>query len=297
MLAASNADCKLMDFDDILYMPLLLSLPLPTIPLAFIDEAQDASVIQCEILRRCVTRLIAVGDPYQSIYAFQGGGVDAMHLLRSQFSVRQMPLSVSYRCPRAIAQLAREINPAIESAPETPEGQVDSLDLMPSLFASSDFILCRTNAPLIALAVSRLRTGSHFRLRNDRFIRGLIRDFSRLRSGFIAKLESRLASPDLSPNARDRLDSMLHLARASGESLPDIRATIDHLARSATGPMLSTIHGVKGLGAPHVYILRPDLLPPFWAKQPWERQQELNLRYVAITRAQQHLTFIQENQS
>ena len=58
-----------------------------------------------------------------------------------------------------------------------------------------------------------------------------------------------------------------------------------------TGPIFSTIHKAKGLEADHVYFLRPDLVPAWWIKEPAALQQEYNLRYVAITRAKQSLTY------
>jgi superfamily I DNA/RNA helicase len=49
---------------------------------------------------------------------------------------------------------------------------------------------------------------------------------------------------------------------------------------------LSTIHRAKGLEANRVFILNFDDLPVFKANQKeWERTQEENLKYVAITRA------------
>jgi superfamily I DNA/RNA helicase len=48
---------------------------------------------------------------------------------------------------------------------------------------------------------------------------------------------------------------------------------------------LSTIHRAKGLEANRVFILNFDDLPVFKPNQKeWERMQEENLKYVAITR-------------
>jgi superfamily I DNA/RNA helicase len=58
------------------------------------------------------------------------------------------------------------------------------------------------------------------------------------------------------------------------------------------GFLLSTIHKCKGLEWPHVAILDPWLMPSKFAEQEWEKQQEHNLSYVAITRAQQTLHYV-----
>jgi superfamily I DNA/RNA helicase len=56
---------------------------------------------------------------------------------------------------------------------------------------------------------------------------------------------------------------------------------------------LSTIHRAKGLEAQRVFILDFDNLPHFKPNQkPWERIQEQNLKYVAITRALKELYLV-----
>ncbi len=55
----------------------------------------------------------------------------------------------------------------------------------------------------------------------------------------------------------------------------------------------SSVHKSKGLQAPVVWILRPDLMPFPKAKRDWQVQQEHNLKYVACTRAEKILNFVQ----
>lgn len=54
-------------------------------------------------------RLIAVGDPYQSIYGFRGADADAMERLREEFQCETLPLSVSWRCSRKVVEEARKV--------------------------------------------------------------------------------------------------------------------------------------------------------------------------------------------
>jgi superfamily I DNA/RNA helicase len=59
---------------------------------------------------------------------------------------------------------------------------------------------------------------------------------------------------------------------------------------------ISTIHKAKGLENERVFILEYDKLP--WKRfdmQPWEITQELNLKYVAITRAKQELYLVKSD--
>ena len=60
--------------------------------------------------------------------------------------------------------------------------------------------------------------------------------------------------------------------------------------------LLSTIHKAKGLEWPNVVILEAGLMPSKYAKTPAEIQQENNLHYVAITRAQKQLIYLESDQ-
>ena len=61
--------------------------------------------------------------------------------------------------------------------------------------------------------------------------------------------------------------------------------------------MLSTAHKSKGLEANRVMILLPDKLPlKFPHQQKWQEIQEMNLKYVALTRARKELIFVDINE-
>ena len=57
---------------------------------------------------------------------------------------------------------------------------------------------------------------------------------------------------------------------------------------------LSTVHRSKGKEWNHVYALGMNAYNPSeWAKKDWEIIQENNLCYVQVTRAKEHLTYIE----
>ncbi|NCU27348.1 hypothetical protein EOM86_11625, partial [Candidatus Nomurabacteria bacterium] len=56
--------------------------------------------------------------------------------------------------------------------------------------------------------------------------------------------------------------------------------------------VLSTVHRSKGLESDSVYIIHSDLMPSDRVKTSWGKQQELNLMYVAYTRAKSLLAFV-----
>jgi len=103
---------ELIDYDDMLYMTWALDAPFPLADYVFVDEAQDLNSIQHALLLRMLKadgRIIIVGDPWQSIYAFRGADSDSMARLGRQFNCRQLPLSVSYRCSKAVVREAQDI--------------------------------------------------------------------------------------------------------------------------------------------------------------------------------------------
>lgn len=181
---------EVIDFDDMLYMPVVAGAAFEKYDVVFLDEAQDVNAMQVEMVGRMLAppqglpstsftdeafggRLIAVGDPNQAIYGFRGAGTDAMTELGRRFGCRSLPLSVSYRCPRRVVEHARRWVPRIEWAEDAPEGIVELdgggscvLDgESPSTargwglkcFQPGDAILCRVTRPLVALAFRLIR--------------------------------------------------------------------------------------------------------------------------------------------
>lgn len=57
--------------------------------------------------------------------------------------------------------------------------------------------------------------------------------------------------------------------------------------------IFSSVHRAKGSEFKRVFIIRPELMPFPAAKQDWQVQQELNILYVAITRAKEELYFVE----
>jgi len=59
-----------------------------------------------------------------------------------------------------------------------------------------------------------------------------------------------------------------------------------------SGIILSSVHRAKGLEAERVFILKPELMPHPLATSEQELQQEMNIKYVAITRAKKELYIV-----
>ena len=104
------------DYNDQLFMPTIFPATFPAYPLVLVDEAQDLSSLNHAMLRKIVKkRLIAVGDENQSIYGFRGAHQNSMNLLRKNFNMKRMDLSISFRCPIAVVKEARWRAPSMQS--------------------------------------------------------------------------------------------------------------------------------------------------------------------------------------
>ena len=97
---------------------------------------------------------------------------------------------------------------------------------------------------------------------------------------------------------QDRVASIFTVVESLDENhrtVPALIAAIEGLFSNETGACLtlSTVHKAKGREWPTVAILEPELMPSKFARQDWQYQQEQNLIYVAYTRAQLHLIFLE----
>ena len=111
VLEASNRKFDEIDFDDMLYMPVVFNVAFATYDWVFVDEAQDTNDIQLSILHKITglrSRVVAVGDPHQAIYGFRGANADALDKIATQFACDTLPLSVSYRCSQAVVAEAQK---------------------------------------------------------------------------------------------------------------------------------------------------------------------------------------------
>ncbi len=110
---SNNMGRELIDFDDMLYLPILHNCAFDKRNVVFVDEAQDTNCLQRMMLHKMLApaphgRLIAVGDPSQAIFGFRGADANAMNALREEFSMKVLPLSVSYRCSKAVVAEAQK---------------------------------------------------------------------------------------------------------------------------------------------------------------------------------------------
>jgi superfamily I DNA/RNA helicase len=283
-----KASCKAafegqMDFDDQIYMPVLFGAPFDRHALVTVDEAQDLSGLQHRMVQKMLApkgQLVIVGDPAQAIYGFRGASQNSFDELVERFALPTLPLSRSFRCPRAVIHEAQKYVPDIEAASDR-LGRVSTGVLTPS---PGWTLLSRTNAPLVSHALRAIRRGQPINYLGRDFTSGLLA-LHKKAPGPNALAEWLVAQKAKSRKSKwasleDRYATMMVLHSESGDIPAKIRSLMS-AAKSGPAITLSTIHKSKGLEWPKVCYLD-------YAKE-WSGAQEDNIKYVGVTRAQEEL--------
>lgn len=320
MLAQSiELNDKVIDFDDMLYAPLIHEAPFWLNDWVLIDEAQDTNNARLMIADKMLKpggRLIAVGDPRQAIYGFTGANADSMNRIQERFACVDLPLTVSFRCARKIVEHAQQWAPEIEAAPNAPDGIVRSITeqefrrLTPT---PKDAILCRNTKPLIGMAFDYIRRRIPVHVEGRDIGQGLMRivrkwrrpkTVGELREKIMEWSEREVAKfLDMGAEAKvqrlkDQVDSLFVIMDSLADDAPikEIEKIIETLFRDtdeggiSRTVTLSTVHKAKGREWDRVYLYgRDKFMPSFYARQEWQLEQERNLIYVAVTRAKNEL--------
>ncbi len=302
----------MVDFDDLLYIAATnKTIPLPEFNFIFVDEAQDTNIIQQLIIDRCLGlegRMVAVGDPRQAIYGFRGADVNSLDNLGEKFDCAKFPLTVCYRCGTNIVKYVNSFIPGVEPFSGAEPGEVihKQNPIGTRDCNEGDMILCRRNAPLVTLAYRLLIAGKRPKIRGKELGENLITIIKRFDDDVRDSLgkwyekeakailrNSDNEEPDFSriDDIRDCIAALIN-RRVGDVEDPTKEQLITYVKDLFLGDggriLLSTVHKAKGLEADKVIWLDHDAETP-WAKLPWQKEQELNLCYVAASRAKKTL--------
>jgi DNA helicase-2/ATP-dependent DNA helicase PcrA len=310
-------DEKEIDFDDMISWPLYNGLSLGQYDFMAIDEAQDLNAAQIEMVKRSLKengKACIVGDPRQSIYGFRGADHYAMEKLLQATQATQLPLSITYRCPIKVVELAQRFVPDLEFRPDAPDGIVENISesKMYQLAQPKDMILCRMNAPLAPIAFSFIRKSIKATIMGKDLGKSLAAIAQKIvqRSSIMkevyellyqqrkSEIQKVMDNPHIKNvggkivGINDKYDTLVAIADNCQQPHEFPIKTEDLFSDTTDGIILSTVHKAKGLEAYRVFILRPDLMPHPLAKTPAAMTQEENLQYVAWTRSKAELYFV-----
>lgn len=314
-------DKTTIDFTDMVYWPSadkkLFLFPQDYV---LIDEAQDLSKAHHELIKKTIkwdkttklpkTRLIFCGDDLQSIYAFAGADQMSFENLTRMKNTVVLPLTISFRCAKAIIAEANKVVTDIRALPDAPEGVVRTGSVLDEA-EDGDFVLARKSLPLVRLFFQFLLEKKKATIKGADIGANLIHmvdghaSLAQLGASLTNSLakfrEKLLSSGVLNPNEnsgfialQDNINVIRFLSKTVG-TVADLKAIIASIFKDKVtdGIILSTIHKAKGLEANRVFIVRPDEIP-MRVGQAWMYQQELNLKYIAITRAKLELIYDEE---
>ena len=307
-LALCKYKKKVIDFDDMIWFPFVYRLNVGKFDIVFVDEAQDLNQAQIAmVLSACKMdgRIIAVGDPAQSIYQFRGADSEAIPNFIEKLKAKTLPLSVTYRCPRLVVDLAKEIVPDIEACVGAKDGVVEHVpaEQLLKLVQAGDFVLSRTNAPLIKYCMALLRAGIPANIQGRDVGANLIyfikKSKAKTVNAFIdyvnawreQEVKRLLSEKKDTMVAIDKAECLLNLCEGT-LTIKDLKETIEKLFNDvddAAKVIFSTTHKAKGLERDRVFVLKNT-----YRYGPGVEGEEANLWYVAVTRSKSELYLVQK---
>jgi len=288
------------------------------LPISVAREFYDGDVVSLDVAE---THLYVadgiVTRNCQAINGFTGADNDSLDIIRREFNAIGLPLTITYRCPKAVVNFAHQWVSHIQAADTAPEGSVSSMELvdmvaLPIRVLNRDAaVLCRNTKPLIELFFKLLRRRIPARVEGRDLANGLKKLATRWTSvKTITTLEERLTSyleeekedernkdrETWLQTLEDMVESILTICEQCRlerkDRVDDVLEYLDGMFADDVDNMLvlSTIHKSKGREWKRIYWLdRYGTCPSPWAKQEWQMTQEINLMYVAATRAQEEL--------
>jgi|TARA_R100000030_G_scaffold60560_1_gene45724 superfamily I DNA/RNA helicase len=299
------------DFDDMIWLPLVNDYPLPQFDILFVDEAQDFNEMQRQLVLACTQlgRCIIVGDKNQAIYGFRGADSGSMSIFENQLKARgstvnSFGLTLTWRCPKSVVAEANRYVKEFNCLETAEDGQVHvNAYLNPQ---KGDMVLCRYNAPLVSAFYDLITQGKSAYILGRDMHKGLVNyvkkitkhnnmsseEFMNLLTVDFKVNHAKLIDADKQNQANTLSDKFecVKIFASKADTVGGIIAEIERLFNSKTKGdiQLSTVHKAKGLEADNVFILATERMPH---PKATNMQEERNICYVAITRAKKNLYY------
>ncbi|WP_175623337.1 UvrD-helicase domain-containing protein [Chryseobacterium schmidteae] len=314
------------DYSDMIFLPNHLNYNSSyKYDVIFIDECQDLSNAQLKTVLKFYKsntgRIFAVGDPFQSIYGFAGASPKSFDNIKKIINPQSFKLTNCFRSAKSIVKLASEIRTDITTT-NFSEGEVININYneIIKFISNGDFVLSRFNKDIIFTFFILLRNGFSCKILGKEEILKEISEFipknQHYSSEFYSNLEDNVTNICKKYEHKFKGNSE-KIVKAEGvrdiiilcyyefQNSSNFAELLEYLKKfldrdDEDSIILSSIHRSKGLESENVFILNYSLLPfrPQNAFQPeWQSYQENCLKYVAITRAQNKLYLVKENNS
>lgn len=304
VMHACKRDTSWADFSDMIWLPNVYNLNLIKYNRVMIDESQDLNLAQINLaLNSCDKngRILSVGDEYQAIYGFRGADSNAIKNIVERLHSKRMPLSVTYRCAKAIVEIAKTLVPGLEAASNAEDGLVQDITSrqLETMVRPGDFILSRVNAPLIKWCLTLLKARVPANIQGRDMGQNLLSLIKKSKAknvdSFLEYLEKyrvtetdRMVKAKRDPSPIEDKVECLQVLCDGVHSLDEVKFNIEKLFNDGDDKdrvILSSTHKAKGLERDRVFMLRDTY-------RPTKGQEEANLTYVAYTRARKELYLV-----
>lgn len=285
------------DFNDMIWLPVVLNLPVFKYDLLLWDESQDGNRCQQELAIKAGRRLVLCGDRRQAIYGFAGADHTSLQNMERKLGADArgcviLPLTVTRRCGKEIVKEAKKIVPDFEAFPTNPEGKISNArypiqdrdgtrhelpweQTYGPLVKDGDFVLCRVNSPLVSQCFKFLRRGIKANIQGRDIGQGLISTVKKLKADSVKDLVGKISDwlhketekeqAKRNPNEnrlialQDRAECLVCFTEGAN-TVDDVTRKIESIFtddKNGTGIRFSSIHKAKGLESDRVFFLMP----------------------------------------
>lgn len=295
-----------------------------------LSKAQLATVLKYGHIEG---RMLSVGDPWQSIYGFTGADIESFKRIKETTKATQLPLTTCFRCPQQVIALAKQIRTDITGIKkENGIVATIQFNEVINYATPGDLIISRLRAPLLLMVFKFIGKDIKVNIHEEEAkeildeMKNLFKqeeikiNISTYPGGFIKiketvlkrrkfiiekeaeriidSTERKMHVTDETQYLEQKLDFLqqrYEIWKSMCSNIANILEKIkDFITATQDAVKLSTIHRAKGLENNRVFIINYNELPFKRLEQKeWEKIQELNLKYVALTRSKNELFLVQ----
>lgn len=334
VMEESLKQVTVIDFDDMIWLPIMLELKIPKFDIIIGDECQDYSAAQIELIRLSGALFILVGDRYQAIYGFAGADIHSVDNILAKFQAIEMPLDVNYRCDKAIVLEAQKVldnhfkekgidrkgSDVINPWEGAGDGHVEWLSYTDYLekVKPGDFIGCRNNAPLVSPCYKLIKSGKRATIKGKSIADQIINMYKKVckdcdtidaciealeeyREKEIKKVMKRYCGDAGSAldSIGDKVDTLVEfvsLSDSPSKVIGDIEDMFSSEDKITLGEIsLGSCHYSKGLEFDRCFFLEWDNFMTMRENSSTsDYEQRVHLKYIAITRAKHELYYVRK---
>lgn len=270
-----------------------------------VDEFQDTSELTIAMIKHAVganTPIIGLGDSNQRIMGFAHCSPDAFAHTQNW---EQATLSVSFRCPQEVINVANLAVPQIKAFRDG--GSASYTDALPESMESGSLILGTKYAHILPHYFERAFNGDSVALRGSEVLVQVsdaigkqvktIPDYYKAVASVTQNLADQLERLPYTLGTTDKRNNLNAKIQAlecasthfsSVEGLADFVKRAERMNKKKADYTFSTVHRAKGSESNDVYLLNSLELQ----EQAKEDEYASRLFYVGVTRAKENITLV-----